>query len=146
MEKYSQLCHLKVALLDLRQFLASENPLKMMSAFCFTLKALWKIFFFKKNHAQNVVEKLFTDSFLKNQNWEYLWINTLKFYIFVFIACQVEGNQNFLTLSYKSMAFTSYKAFLRNKKWSGTSLPVLLLYSINWSIFIVWLTTLLNVS
>ena len=30
---------------------------------------------FLKNHTQNVAEKLFPDSFLKNQN---LWINSLK--------------------------------------------------------------------
>ena len=29
---------------------------------------------------QNVVEKLFPDSFLKTQNWAYLWISSLKFY------------------------------------------------------------------
>ena len=28
---------------------------------------------------ENVVEKLFSDHFLKNQNWEYFWINSLKF-------------------------------------------------------------------
>ena len=37
-----------------------------------------------KNHTQNVVEKLFPDSFLKNQNWLYLWINSLKFYTVCF--------------------------------------------------------------
>ena len=36
---------------------------------------------FLKIHAQNVVEKLFTDPFLKNQNWACLWINSLQFYI-----------------------------------------------------------------
>ena len=33
--------------------------------------------FFLKNHAQKVIEKLFTDSFLKNQNWAYLWTKVL---------------------------------------------------------------------
>ena len=31
---------------------------------------------FVKNHTQNVLEKLFPD--LKIQNWEYLWINSVK--------------------------------------------------------------------
>ena len=35
---------------------------------------------FLKNHTRNVVEKLFPDPFLKNQNLPYLWINILKFY------------------------------------------------------------------
>ena len=30
-----------------------------------------------KNHPQNVVQKLFPDPFLKNQIWEYFWINSL---------------------------------------------------------------------
>ena len=40
--------------------------------------------FFTKNHTQNVVEKLFLDPSLKNQNWAYLWINSLKFYTVCF--------------------------------------------------------------
>ena len=40
----------------------------------------------------------------------------------VFIACQVEDYRNWLKLSCRPLAFTSYKAFLRNKKRSGTSL------------------------
>ena len=40
-------------------------------------------------NTQNVVEKLFPDYFLKNQNWAYLWINSLKFHtvcLFLFYA------------------------------------------------------------
>ena len=33
---------------------------------------------FLENHIQNVVEKLVPDSFIKNQNWAYLWIKSLK--------------------------------------------------------------------
>ena len=47
------------------------------------LKEYWKSFFLK-NYTQNVVEKLFPDPFLKNQNWAYLWINMLKLYKFCF--------------------------------------------------------------
>ena len=38
---------------------------------------------------------------------------------------QVEGYRNILKLNCISLAFTSYKAFLINKKMSGTSLVVL---------------------
>ena len=31
-----------------------------------------------KNHAQNVMKKLFPDPFLRNENWVYLWIYGLK--------------------------------------------------------------------
>ena len=37
--------------------------------------------FLQKNHTQNVIDRLFAGPFLKNQNWEYLWINILQFYI-----------------------------------------------------------------
>ena len=39
---------------------------------------------FLENHTQNVVEKLFPDPFLKNQNKIYLWINSLQFYTVCF--------------------------------------------------------------
>ena len=38
-----------------------------------------------------LVEKLFPDPFLKNQNWAYVLINNLKFLQFIFVVCQVEG-------------------------------------------------------
>ena len=45
---------------------------------------------------------------------------------FVFIVCEVEGYQNILKLSYRLLAFTSYKVFLKkSKKSSGTSLYAL---------------------
>ena len=72
-----------------------------------------------KNHTQNVVEELFPDTFLKSKNWEYLWINNLN----VFIVCQVWGYRNILKLSCRLFTLTSYKAFKKSKKWSGTSLP-----------------------
>ena len=41
----------------------------------------------------------------------------------VLIVCQVEDYRKCLKLSCRSFAFTSYKAFLKNKKMSGTNLP-----------------------
>ena len=41
-----------------------------------------------------------------------------------FIVCQAEGYQNISKPSCKPFAFISYKVFLKNKKTSGTSLPV----------------------
>ena len=69
------------------------------------------------------VETLFPDPFLKDQTWVYLWIDSLRFYTVSFFVCQVEDYQNILKLSCRPLAFTSYKAFLKNKKRSGTSLP-----------------------
>ena len=43
---------------------------------------------------------------------------------FIYIVCQVESFQNILKLlSRRPLALTSYKAFLKNKKKPGTSLP-----------------------
>ena len=44
----------------------------------------WKIVFLK-NYTQNPVEKLVLDPFLKNRNWAYTWINSLKCFFFVFL-------------------------------------------------------------
>ena len=39
-----------------------------------------------KNHTQNAVEILFSDTFLKNQNFAHLWINSLTFHtVFLFL-------------------------------------------------------------
>ena len=76
-----------------------------------------------KNHAQDVVEKLFPDPFLINKNWACLWINIIKFHTVFFNLWQLKDHRNILNLSCRPFAFTSYKTFLKNKKWSGTSLP-----------------------
>ena len=66
-----------------------------------------------------MVEKLFPGPFLKNQNWAYLW----SFIYFILIVCQVEEYRKWLKLRCRPLAFTSYKAFIKNKKRSRTSLP-----------------------
>ena len=53
----------------------------------------WETFLLK-NHTQNVVEKLFLDPFLKNQNWVYLWVSSLKFNGVWFYYMLFEGYQN----------------------------------------------------
>ena len=44
-----------------------------------------------------------------------------SFIHFVFILCQVQGYRNLLKLSCRTLAFTSDKAFLKNKNRSGIS-------------------------
>ena len=78
--------------------------------------------FFLNNHTQNVVEKLVPNPFLKNQNWAYLWINSLKFYTVYLYRMPSWGYRNILKLSCRPLAFNSYKAFSKNKKRSGASL------------------------
>ena len=104
------------------------------------------------------IEKLLPHLFLKSQIWAYLWINSLKFFkaCFYCMFLQLVFTWNILKQSYKPLAFTSSKTFLKNKERSGTSLPVsffvwflkiniFLLYSINWPNFIAWLHLLCEI-
>ena len=116
--------------------------------FCPLIENNMRKTFFLKNYTQTVVETLFSDPFLKNQNWAYRWINSLWF---AFIVCQLEDCQNIFKLSCRPFPFIWYKAFQKNKKRCGIGLPAsfpawslkkifLLLYFINWPNFIVWLS------
>ena len=65
--------------------------------------------------------------FFKNQNWAFLWINITKFYIFSSYCLPSWGLSKLTeTKPKRLLAFTSNKAFLKKKKRSGASLPVLL--------------------
>ena len=50
----------------------------------------WETFFLK-NHTQNMIEKLVPDPFLKNLNWPYLFINSLRFSTVCFYCMQCWG-------------------------------------------------------
>ena len=78
--------------------------------------------FLEKSYAKYGEEN--SSKLLKNQNSAYAWINNLKFYTVCFFICQVQGCLKILKLSFRPFTFTSYKAFLKNKKRSGNSLPV----------------------
>ena len=69
-----------------------------------------------------MVKIIFLDPFLKDKIKHISGLIVSSFILFVFIVCQVEGYQNILKLSSRRLAFNSYKAHLKNKKWSGTSL------------------------
>ena len=76
---------------------------------------------FLKNHSQNVMEKLFPDSLLKNQNGTYLWISNLKFHI---VYCYYMPNGRLSNyIETKLQATCSYLAKIFKTR-SGTSLPV----------------------
>ena len=109
-----------------------------------------KHFFWKIMH----VEKLVPDLFLKNWNWAYLWINILKFYkvCFYFVISwgllkyketKLQTTCCHLILSFfekikRGLELNSLPHFLHNF-WRKI---FLLLYSINWPNFIVWLPLL----
>ena len=65
----------------------------------------------------------FPDPFLKKKI-EHHFGSIVKSFIHVaFIVCQVEGYLKKSKLSCRPLALTSNKAFLKNKRRSGTSLP-----------------------
>ena len=68
---------------------------------------------FMKNHTQNVVEKLFSGSFLINQNWANLWINSLKFYTVCFHRMASWGLLKYIGTKLQS---TCSKLFQKIKK------------------------------
>ena len=73
-----------------------------------------------KNHTQNVVDKLFPDPFSKNSKSSISLDQYFKVILFLFFAKlrTIESDWNCGPL-----AFTSFEAFLKNKKRTGTSLP-----------------------
>ena len=63
-------------------------------------------------------------TFSKNQNWAYLCCSRYRSFIqSVVIACQVEGYRKITKLKCRPRSYSSNKAFLGNKKRSGSSLP-----------------------
>ena len=103
-----------------RRLLLKENTIdckhKSAEFSSFSLPDPW-------NHTQNLVKKLFLDPFLKNQNWTYLWVNSQSKVLYSLFSLQSDGYRNILKVNCKTLAFTSCKAFLTNKKRFGTRLP-----------------------
>ena len=102
--------------------------------------------FFSKKHTQHLVEKLVLDSFLKNQNWAYLWINSLNFYTVCFY-CRSKSRTTKIFLPHFN--FYLIQSFFKTKRGLKLfSLPHFLyefwkkiflkLHSGNWWNWIVW--------
>ena len=70
------------------------------------------------------MEKLVPDPFLKNRNWAYLWIISLKFYTVYFYCIPTRWLSKYIETKLQTTCFYSYKAFLKSKTKSGTSLSV----------------------
>ena len=64
----------------------------------------------------NMVEKLFPGSFLKNQNWAYLWINILKFYIFCFNYFPSWGLSTVIETKLQTIYFYLIQSFSKKQK------------------------------
>ena len=71
--------------------------------------------------SQNVVEKLFSGSFLKNyQNWAYLLINSLKFYTVCFYCMPKWGISKYIEIKLQATCFHLIQIFC-NKKMRSTA-------------------------
>ena len=104
-----------------------------------------------------MVEKLVSDSFLKNENWAYRWINSIKFYIVCFYCMVSWGLSTYIEIKLQSTCFHLILSFLKIKRGLElVTLPhfqhnfqrktFLLLFSIiNWPNFIVCLPLLCEI-
>ena len=108
---------------------------------------------FLKNHIQNMMEKLFPDLFLKNQNWAYVLINSVKFYTVYFYCISNWGPLKYTepklqnTCIYVTCFFVKAKRGLKLVTLSHflhdfSRKIFLLLYSIAGPTFIAWLPLL----
>ena len=68
-----------------------------------------------RNYSQILFEKITIEHITGSIIW-----NVVEF---IFIPWQNEDYQNIFKLSRRPLSFTSYKAFSKNKKMSGTSFP-----------------------
>ena len=105
---------------------------------------------FVKYHTQNVVEKLVPELFLKNENWAYLCINSLKFYTACFYCMASSELSKYTETKLQTICFHLIEFFWKIKRGLElVSLPHFLhnfwrkifplLCSINWLNFITWL-------
>ena len=107
-----------------------------------------------KNHTQILVEKLFPDSFLENQNLAYLWINSLEIYTVCFYCMPSYVLSKNVETKLQTTCFYLIYSFLKKQQRDLELVSLtdfvhyfwrkifLLLHSINWPNFIVWLPLL----
>ena len=79
---------------------------------------------------QSVLEKLFPDHFLKNQNWSYLPINILKFYIFCFYSLPSWGLSKVIETKLQTTCFYLIKSFFKKRKEVWNWSPCLICFMI----------------
>ena len=84
-----------------------------------------------KNYTQNVVEKLVRKPFLKNQNWAYLWVNSLKFYTVCFYCIASWGLSKHIKTKLQATGFLSTHISLYQKIKTGLELVFLPYFPLN---------------
>ena len=89
---------------------------------------IWETFSLK-NHAQNVIEKLVSDRFLKNSDWTYLWINSLSFYTFCFSGMSSWGLLKHIETKLQIIFFYLTLSFFKKSK-EGWNYPPCLIFRV----------------
>ena len=86
----------------------------------------WETFFLE-NHTQNMVQKSFPESFLKNQNWAYFWTKNLKSYTVCFY-CEPSWGL-LINIKTKLNTICSYpiESFFKKQKEIWNQYPCLIL-------------------
>ena len=87
-----------------------------------SVNRLWQTFFLKY-HTQNVLEKLFPEAFIKNKNWAYFWISSLKFYTVCFCCMSTWGLSKCFEIKQRTTCFYLILGFFKKLKRSSFSLP-----------------------
>ena len=75
------------------------------------------------NHISNNAEMIQKNCPIDHESWKHTAINASFCFCFFFLHFQVEDYQNMLKQRCWPLTFSFYKAFLKNKRRSGTSLP-----------------------
>ena len=103
--------------------------------------------FFLKNHTQNAMEKQVSDLFLKNENWAYLWINSLKFYAVCFYCMASWGLSKYIETKLQTTCFHLILSFFLKLHFPHNFWRkiFLLFCSINCPNFMVWLPLLCEI-
>ena len=134
----------------------SRSTSNQVMQFHHLIRKTWEIFFMK-GYTYNVVDKLFREPLPENQNWVYLWINCLKYDRVRFYYVPSCLLSKYIKLDWKSLIFRSYKeSFQKRKRVLELVSPLhfrhdflrkifLLLCSITWPNFIVWMPLLCKI-
>ena len=101
----------------------SRNKDKQTMKFGQLIECNMRNIFFQKSYIKCAGDTS-PSHFPKNRNGAYLWINSLEIYKVYFYCMLSWGLSKYIEIKFRPLAFTSYKAFLKNKKRSRTSVCI----------------------
>ena len=71
--------------------------------------------FVLKKHTQNMWEKLFSERYLKYQNWAFLWISSVKFLTGCFYCMLIWVLSKYTEIKLQATCFYLIQSFLKNQ-------------------------------